>query len=245
MIRRELDTMLALHAIDALPEAEVAAIEAAVAASPAVAAWLEEHRRGLVALARHGALDPPPDLKARVLAAAFAEQSPQPLVGELEPPQVVIPFARANRRPRLIAGVAVGLAVAAASAVAVVSLGDGDGGGETAGGEAIAEAMLAGPAESNLSASIFDDGRILLTGEGIPTIDADHSYQLWLIDADDEIRSAGVFAPSSEGAVDSRLNVELDDVVSLAVTVEPVGGSPVATGGVEFQGVLQEISAAD
>ncbi len=238
MIRRELDSMLALYALNALPEDDVTLIETAVAGSAEVAARLEEHRRALASLARTAAVEPPPELKQRVIAAALAEQPAQPATPDLEPPQVVVPFARPSRRRSLGVGLA-GLAAAAAVVLAVINVSGG-----SSGDQLVAEAVLLGPQGASIQVAMYDGGRLELTGSGVPTISEDQSYQLWFLDEDEEVRSAGVFSPHDDGTVDSALEGPLDDVIALAVTLEPAGGSDVATGAIELEGDVREISDA-
>ena len=89
-------------------------------------------------------------------------------------------------------------------------------------------APLAGGDDARIEASV-SDGRVVLDGSNVPVLDAGHTYQLWMLDEDSQVRSAGLFVPSEDGTVAATLDVELDDAQALAVTVEPSGGSPQAT----------------
>jgi len=229
--RRIDDELLALYALDALEGPERDEVEAAVARSPRLARELERHREVAAAMADAFSAEPPPELKARVLAAAFAEQAPREIV-PTDAPSVVVPLGSARSRRRLMPLVAVGLAVAAAVGIGVVLA------RRTDHAPAVASAVLVGEGPATIDAQVSSSGRLTLTGRDVPTIDAAHTYQLWMIDRDQQVRSAGLFAPSTDGSVTAEFTVDLSDASTLAVTLEPAGGSKVATGQIEFSGPL-------
>ncbi len=87
---------------------------------------------------------------------------------------------------------------------------------------------------------------ISLTGEygvlvvdGLPPLDPDHQYQLWLI-VDGQRASGGVFSVNNEGygALYVKSPAPLSSYQALGVTVEPVGGSPGPTGAKVLGGEL-------
>jgi anti-sigma-K factor RskA len=98
-------------------------------------------------------------------------------------------------------------------------------------------AVLAGAGETRITVDIVGD-EMSLAAADLPVLDADHEYQLWLIDADAEVRSAGVFAPHDDGTFDGRMPIEVEDAEALAITVEPLGGSEQATTPIVYQGEL-------
>lgn len=222
------DELLALYALDALDDAERRLVDEAVAASPRLARDLAEHQRVAAALGEHVAVAPPPGLKDRVMAAAFEVAAPRE-VEMTEAPAVVVPLSRArDRRRPLGAIIAGGLAVAAALALAVVQLGGSD---DT---ETI-ELVGAGPGRIEV---VIDDGTLEVSGSDLPAVGDDRTYQLWMVDGESGVRSAGLFAPGEQGTVDTTFRVELADATVLAVTVEPAGGSPAATGPIEYSAPL-------
>ncbi len=215
--RRVDDELLALYALDALGDEERRLVEDAVASSPALARDLREHQRVATFLAQDAAAAPPPDLKAKVLAAAFEVAAPRE-VTPTEAPAVVVPLRRDRRRPiaTIVAG---GLAAAAALAFAVIQLG----------GRSDAETVvLAGAAPGRLEV-VVDDVSVQVEGSGLPAVGDDRTYQLWLVNAAGEPRSVGVFDPAADGGVDTRFEIDLGDANVLAVTIEPAGGSPTPT----------------
>lgn len=79
---------------------------------------------------------------------------------------------------------------------------------------------------------ISEDGEYgTLVVDGLPPLEADQQYQLWLI-RDDQRTSGGVFSVSHEGY--GALVVASPDPLSsyptFGVTIEPAGGSPAPTG---------------
>lgn len=70
-----------------------------------------------------------------------------------------------------------------------------------------------------------------LTVEGLPALDADRQYQLWLI-KDGERVSGGVFSVSERGEASITIAAPepIDGYAAYGITVEPFGGSPGPTG---------------
>ncbi len=75
-----------------------------------------------------------------------------------------------------------------------------------------------------------DNGGVLAM-RGLPRLDADHQYQLWLV-KDGERRSGGVFSADEDGYGNLLLRVPKDfkGFTAIGVSVEPAGGSPSPTG---------------
>ena len=70
-----------------------------------------------------------------------------------------------------------------------------------------------------------------LVVEGLPALDQDHQYQVWLI-RDGQRTSGGVFSVSPEGYGALMLSSPepLSSYPAFGVTIEPEGGSPGPTG---------------
>jgi anti-sigma-K factor RskA len=70
-----------------------------------------------------------------------------------------------------------------------------------------------------------------LAVDGLPSLDEDHQYQLWLI-RDGERTSGGVFSvnPEGYGALWVSSPEPLSDYPDFGITIEPTGGSPGPTG---------------
>lgn len=73
----------------------------------------------------------------------------------------------------------------------------------------------------------------LLTAWNLPDLQADQTYQVWLIDPQGGRTSGGIFEPESELPFTSATIISADSLanyVGIGVTVEPAGGSPQPTG---------------
>jgi anti-sigma-K factor RskA len=72
---------------------------------------------------------------------------------------------------------------------------------------------------------------LVLTGSNLPPLPPGRIYQLWFVSARAPV-SAGLIAPDNNGQVRTVLNTpaDLPDPVALAVTLEPEGGVPAPTG---------------
>jgi anti-sigma-K factor RskA len=67
--------------------------------------------------------------------------------------------------------------------------------------------------------------------DGLPALDVDHQYQLWLI-IDDQRTNGGIFSVSRVGYASMWISSPrpLADYTAFGITVEPKGGSPGPTG---------------
>ena len=104
--------------------------------------------------------------------------------------------------------------------------------------------MSTNPVDPNLVAasfvaSISGDGRALVTRPLLNvSLQADRSFELWSIPTAGKPRSLGVISASGKSVVNPKK--ELAGAEALAVTLEPVGGSPSGqpTGPIVFSGKL-------
>ncbi|WP_127476485.1 anti-sigma factor [Microbacterium sulfonylureivorans] len=79
-----------------------------------------------------------------------------------------------------------------------------------------------GTATAHWSASV---GKAVLVSDGLPEIADDQSYELWFV-RDGAAVSAGTFEPAGDDAVTALLDGAMEPGDTIAVTVEPQGGSP-------------------
>ena len=72
----------------------------------------------------------------------------------------------------------------------------------------------------------------VLVVDDLPTLDAEHAYQLWLITPDGRRESGGVFNVDVRGhaAMTIESPAPLQNYAAFGVTIEPAGGSPAPTG---------------
>ena len=73
-----------------------------------------------------------------------------------------------------------------------------------------------------------DSRRLMVVPAVVPAADPDHAHELWVIPADGKPRSMGVMPASGpmHATVAGEMAAQLDEGVTLAVSVEPAGGSP-------------------
>jgi anti-sigma-K factor RskA len=79
-----------------------------------------------------------------------------------------------------------------------------------------------GTATAHWSASV---GKAVLVSDGLPELTADESYELWFVREGGEPVSAGVFE-AEQGSATTVLEGSMEPGDTIAVTVEPQGGSP-------------------
>jgi anti-sigma-K factor RskA len=107
--------------------------------------------------------------------------------------------------------------------------------------------LLAAPDAENAAAAVqgggqaavvasADRGEVVLLAEALPALPADRTYQLWLIG--DEIVSGGVVDVPADGDVTYLTAGELAGVTTIALSVEPEGGSEQPTTPPIFAGEL-------
>ncbi|MEV0247095.1 anti-sigma factor [Nocardia sp. NPDC050712] len=70
-------------------------------------------------------------------------------------------------------------------------------------------------------------GTAIVSFDGVPAPPTAHTYQLWLIAGGDQVRSAGVVAPLPTAS--APMLMSFGDAGTLAVSIEPSGGSPQPT----------------
>ncbi|WP_455603920.1 anti-sigma factor [Cellulosimicrobium funkei] len=226
--RPDVRDLLPAYALDAVDDVERRAVERLLAADPDARRELDEYRDVGAAFAVES--DPPPALRDAVLARVA--EATLPPAGERTGGVVVdLAAARRARRRRwtgLAAAVAAVVAVAVPTTVAVRAT------QEQSRLEARADAierMLADPDATILHGDVAGGGQasVLAAGDDmyfrasdLPDTGDDRDYQLWVVEPDGAVVSAGVL-DVQDGST-SRL-VQGEPGVGMAVTVEPAGGS--------------------
>jgi anti-sigma-K factor RskA len=155
---------------------------------------------------------PTPALKARLLEAVRAEVPPTPearsrsfldWLGRLRP-QVAVPYA-----------------LAGALGVAVLALLLSNGGRS----DEPTTVVLTGPGDARATVRQLDDSIVVMEAEGLEPLTEDRIYQVWGID-DEQVISLGLLGSAPDGQALGAMRADLSNVDSLAVTIEPVRGSP-------------------
>ncbi|MDF2808098.1 MAG: hypothetical protein K0S43_3044 [Cellulosimicrobium sp.] len=249
--RSDVRDLLPAYALDAVDDVERRAVERLLAADPDARRELDEYRDVVAAFAVESAPPPAlrDAVLARVAASAEAGAAPGTVTSagsDVEPATgkdtsagegtgdgVVVDLAVARRARRrrwtgLAAAVAAVVAVAVPTTVAVRATQEQSRLQEQA--DAIAQ-MLADPDATILRGEVAGGGQasVLAAGDDmyfrasdLPDAGDDRDYQLWVVEADGAVVSAGVL-DVRDGST-SRL-VQDEPGVGMAVTVEPAGGS--------------------
>ncbi|GAA1943948.1 anti-sigma factor [Amycolatopsis minnesotensis] len=244
MTTPEMHTLAGAFAVDALSEHERARFQRHLEECESCAQEVRELRATAARLGAAEAAEPPPGLKAAVLAAVRETVQQPPSV---EPPQER--SRRSSRVPRWVVG------VVAAAAIAGLALAGVFGGialrsqGElTTAQQQIAQAkeryapvaeLLAAPDAKTVhgAASIGGGGTVVMSASlnkmmfmasRLPPHGEGRDYQVWLMTPGSAPRSAGVLPAGAEGG-QLVLASGVDGTTQVALTLEPSGGSPAPT----------------
>jgi hypothetical protein len=252
-----LEEMLSAFALGALLETEAEDVARHLSACPQCRVRAEElaTTAGLLAVACDD-VEPSPTLRTRLLTAVDAERRAGPAIdGQRAPAAWGAPSTRPGAEPpppplawrdpgarREQAGTRWAWALPMA-ALLLVSIGLGVWGvqlqrelerqGEvlTLYQDARHTWRLAGSgpaAEATATLVEPTAGRPLLVTQGLPNLPASQAYQVWVI-RNGQPASARVFPAGAGGQLVGELEQGLQDVSTVAVTVEPAGGSAVPT----------------
>ena len=241
LFSRRVHELAGAYALDALDDAERERFERHLARCPACAEDVRRMASTATALAMAVSTEPPPELKARVLAAAATTPQLPPR------PAAATAGSRHGRRvtrpdwfPRLALGVAaVGVAAAVVLAVVTVSTQDRLDRLQTQ-NQAIA-AVLAAPDAQIASAASSKGGtatvvlsyaeqKMIFTSTGLPALPDNKVYELWLLSTG-SAQPAGLLPEPTDGKTAPVLAAGLTSADKVGVTVEPAGGtsSPTTT----------------
>ena len=244
MNEQEAEELLGAYALDALPPDEAAAVRAHLAGCAAHAAKAAELRA--IARELHAASDAvaaPAALRSRVLDAIAREPqaSATPTPARLSDARTrTAPESRIQWRPSNVRGfpsVAMGFGALAAALLVVI-------GGLTAwnvtlrnrlddrldASRATAVAPLTGSASGRGVVLYFaDNKKAVVVGDGMPVLDASKTYQLWRLDAAGKPSSGGLMRPDASGHATMVVDYDASTATTLAITIEPAGGSPQPT----------------
>ncbi|MET0662635.1 MAG: anti-sigma factor [Ilumatobacteraceae bacterium] len=237
-----LDELIALAALGELSAGETAELDALLADDPAAADELADALGVAATLQSSDTLEPPPELRASVLAAiASIEQLPVPndavpggSTGVTPPPPisppgpVPVPLDEARRRHRRSA------VLAAAAAVVLIAIGglfvaNRDSGGDDPIAAVLdADDVTVRTLEGSLGTTLevaysADESAMVLTGDDVPAVAEDETYQVWLVD-ESGAQPGGTFRPDAAGHVALRVDADPSGFV-VGVTLEPSGGS--------------------
>jgi len=205
----EVEDLLGAYALDALPGdvwADVTSHLATCAKHPEAAQLRAV--AGALAFAAPEA-QPSAALKTRLLDALREESAPPAAtprrIGVLCRLKQLVPYALA------------GALVIALIALVITNLGGEDQPGRAA-------VSLSGENHAGAVVYELEDGIIVLDAEGLKPLDTAQTYQLWSI-ASGKPSSLGLIGTAPNGAALVVVRADLNAIESLAVTIEPAGGS--------------------
>ncbi|MEV0894220.1 anti-sigma factor [Promicromonospora sp. NPDC050262] len=223
------------YALDALDDTDREAVEQLLAADVDARRALDEYRDVVASFVVEA--EPPAALRAGVLAQVAST----PQVRDLTVPAsadgptpgggAVVDLAARRRRRRwgtAVAAVAAAAAIAVPTTIAVQVTAERDRLREQAQvvSEMLADpdsAILRGAVEGGGEASVLVAGDdMLFRAEGLPELDPDQAYQLWVVEGDGSVSSAGLLA-LHDGQATSLVRGR--EGVGMAVSVEPESGS--------------------
>lgn len=220
----EIEELAAAYALGALPPETVREVEEHLqgcSRHPEIA-----DLRGVVASLAWAAeeREPPAALKTRLMSAIREGDAPA-----AKPERGARPVAAAGFWRRMFSPPVAPYAVAAALALVVaaligwnVSLQLEDGGG-------VSVHTLAGSGGAQGRILYIADERLaVMTVTGLDSLDEDLTYQVWTL-SDGVATGIGTFKTSESGGAAASIDVDLTDADSIAITVEPAGGSPQPT----------------
>jgi anti-sigma-K factor RskA len=223
----ELHTLTGAYALDAVSDVERAEFERHLGECPACRQEVEELRATGALLAVAEAVEPPVDLRSRVLAEVTRTRQ--------LPPRVAAAVAPGRARTWQVRVALFGAAAAAVVAVVFgVHTASSDRQLDAAQQEqASLNSVLTAPDASTLKGSGLagatlvvsrDQGKAVLLASGFPALDAAHAYQVWFTGADGT-RSAGLMQPESPHQMRPMLAAIPPGTDHIGITVEPAGGS--------------------
>lgn len=220
--------LAAAYALDALDADERREFEGHLADCASCREEVAALHSTLGDLGAQAAVQPPPGMREAVMARVATTPQDAPrndgsAGGE---------GREGHRRRNRIIGVAAGItAIAAAMALLLA--------GGIIGNNDIDQVLTAEDArEITIDSEVVDSGELtfsptrmqaVLTVDGLPPVDDDQTYQLWVID-DTSTIPAGIFTPDPDGSAVVLVESDVTGGVSLGLTVEPAGGSGSPTG---------------
>ena len=248
VMRDDLHMLSGSYVLDALSEPERDSFERHLQHCALCGAEVRGLRETAARLGLARSLDPPPQLRARVLAAAHRTRQLPPLVGERFGPahrraRVTRLLAgrldSGQRRPRIprlaTALAAAGLAVVAALGITQAVTRHQSGGTQIA-STAISRVVTAPDARTEImrtsvggTVTIVVSARqqaAVVSAQGMRSLPSSETYQLWVI-GPDGARSAGLL--SGTGQVGQVLAAGVVPGDRIGITVEPAGGTSTPT----------------
>ncbi|MGH8773825.1 MAG: anti-sigma factor [Jiangellaceae bacterium] len=241
-------TLAGAYALDAIDDVERRAFERHLETCAACVMEVAELTATAAYLGVAVAMPAPPDLRRRVLADIVGVRQLPP-----QPTKMRRLHGVSRRAATLLSAAAAVLAALAISLGVIAYQADQRADRLAAEADRLADqseqvaALLAAPDVENAVGDVAggglasvvaseERGEVLLLTQDLPELDADSTYQMWLIG--DAIASAGVLDVPSDGDLSFLTDGDLGGVTTIALSVEPEGGSEQPTTTPIFAGEL-------
>jgi anti-sigma-K factor RskA len=233
----DLHLLTGAYAADAVTGAELAEFERHLERCASCAEEVRGLRETTAKLGMTTAIAPPPWMREQVLAATSRTRQLGPATGEVIPLHArrarVGGLRRGMTRPASL--VAMSALAAAVVVLAVFQVNTRDQLHQAQAGATAVAAVLAAPDASFDSSRTSVGGTVtavvsarareaVITTDGMPSPGPGKTYQLWVIGANGP-RSAGLMSGGTASATSPVLAADVHAGDSLAITVEPAGGS--------------------
>ncbi|RKS06534.1 anti-sigma-K factor RskA [Nocardiopsis sp. Huas11] len=232
--------LIAGYAVDGLDPEEATATERHLAECEDCRRDLVEFRETLVRLAYAESDRPSDAVWTRVRAAAERTRQEAPVVEVPGPGATVtaVPTVlRWRRRLPWLLAAACALAAVVLGAGLVSMLRDMDAMRQES---SQVEALLSAPDTSVHEGPLGEGARataytsyemdaLMFVVDGLPSAPEGMEYQMWYVDPDDDMRSAGMLKPTEEG-LHSGMAKDMGAPIQVGVSLEPEGGMPEPSG---------------
>jgi anti-sigma-K factor RskA len=215
----EVEELAGAYALYALPPDELAEVEAHLADCERHPELAELLMAASTIAITTPEMEPPPELKTRLIAAIQAETAPPVAAPEPATSDGLIGWLR-----RALSGPRLGYGLAAAMAVLVIAVFfatmSGDGGDENTLVREFSQGEVSGTVTY-----VPDEQTAVMEVEGLDPAPEGQTYQVWAI-TDGQPASIGFIEVPEDGPASSEMSgIQLEDGQTVAVTLEPAGGS--------------------
>jgi anti-sigma-K factor RskA len=232
--------LIAGYAVDGLDPEETELTERHLAECEDCRRDLVEFRETLVRLAYAEADRPSEAVWTRVRAAAERTRQEAPLVDRSEGDGTVVPLPTGIRWRRRLPWLTTAACALVAAVLGVGLLSMDRSMDDMRQESSEVEALLAAPDTSMHEGPLGEGARataytsyemdaLMFVVEGLPEAPEGMEYQMWYVDPDDGMRSAGMLKPTEEG-LHAGMSKDMGSPVQVGVSLEPEGGMPEPSG---------------
>ncbi len=220
----DLSGLAGLYALDALEGDARLRFEAQLGTSPELRAEVSDYRATAARLANISAINPPSDLRARVLSEVGDTRQDSPVV-------------RLDSQPTRSSTRRTAQMLAAAAVVLLAGLGGYLLNDANPTAPSNLASVLAQPdarvidlissANANTAGRVVvasSTNQVVIVTDQLQQVADGRTYELWRLDANGPSK-AGLFEPGLDGTVEFATEIGLDNTTGFAITEEPDGGS--------------------